>query len=219
MGQDLLNKFQEIILFSGDILRLQLGGSARALTNTWPINEEYFSSKIQPIPSKGNGRSYRSRKPLQFWAEDNPLGLVKHVSPVIVWLTSGAMSIESSNTHLLRSRKEVKVHIGHLFEASMLISCQLVWNTPSCLSKSMEPKMIDQYEGSEQMGRNINSAVTIPYTLLSLLEHKDKVYIVLPLKDAFFSISLSKSSQLVFTFELTNPKLGISGQLTWTRLL
>ena len=41
---------------------------------------------------------------------------------------------------------------------------------------------------------------------------------VLDLKDAFFCLRLSPQSQPLFTFEWRDPELGISGQLTWTRL-
>lgn len=46
-------------------------------------------------------------------------------------------------------------------------------------------------------------------------EHK--VYIVLYLKGAFFSIPLSKLSPLIFALEWADPELGISEQLIWTR--
>lgn len=39
------------------------------------------------------------------------------------------------------------------------------------------------------------------------------------LKDAFFSIPLSKLSHPIFGFEWVRPELRRSGQLTWTRSL
>ena len=42
---------------------------------------------------------------------------------------------------------------------------------------------------------------------------------VLNLKDAFFSLPLAPQSQKLFAFEWNDPGRGISGQLTWTRLL
>lgn len=55
------------------------------------------------------------------------------------------------------------------------------------------------------------------HTLLSMLL-PERVYAVLDLRDAFFSIPLSKLSQPIFTFECADPELRISGQLTWTGL-
>ena len=53
-----------------------------------------------------------------------------------------------------------------------------------------------------------------PYTLLSTL-HPDKTwYMVLDLKDAFFSLPLAPKSQDLFAFEWTDPEKGINGQLT-----
>ncbi|KGL83738.1 hypothetical protein N309_10279, partial [Tinamus guttatus] len=43
-------------------------------------------------------------------------------------------------------------------------------------------------------------------------------YTVLDLKDAFFTIPLTKQSQEMFAFEWEDPESGYKGQLTWTRL-
>lgn len=64
----------------------------------------------------------------------------------------------------------------------------------------------------------IHPTVPNPYTLLSLIPPDRKVYTVLDLKDAFFSVPLSPLSQPIFAFERTDPDGGFSGQLTWTRL-
>ncbi|XP_044088854.1 uncharacterized protein LOC122895494 [Neovison vison] len=57
-----------------------------------------------------------------------------------------------------------------------------------------------------------------PYNLLSILPPTHSWYTVLDLKDAFFCLRLSPQSQPLFAFEWKDPELGISGQLTWTRL-
>lgn len=43
-------------------------------------------------------------------------------------------------------------------------------------------------------------------------------YTVLDLKDTFFCLRLHPSTQPLFAFEWSDPEVGISGQLTWTRL-
>lgn len=57
-----------------------------------------------------------------------------------------------------------------------------------------------------------------PYNLLSILPPTHPWYTVLDLKDTFFCLRLSPQSQPLFAFEWRDPELGISGQLTWTRL-
>ncbi|XP_037065738.1 uncharacterized protein LOC119088810 [Peromyscus leucopus] len=65
---------------------------------------------------------------------------------------------------------------------------------------------------------DIHSTVPNPYTLLSMLPPDKEWYTVLDLKDAFFSLPLTLSSQGYFAFEWHDPDIGVSGQLTWTRL-
>lgn len=65
---------------------------------------------------------------------------------------------------------------------------------------------------------DIHPTVPNPYNLLSTLPPMHPWYMVLDLKDAFFCLRLSPQSQPLFAFEWRDPELGISGQLTWTRL-
>lgn len=58
-----------------------------------------------------------------------------------------------------------------------------------------------------------------PYNLISSMGPDKTWYSVLNLKDAFFCITLHLDSQPLFAFEWNDPDAGISGQLTWTRLL
>ncbi|KAL6090685.1 hypothetical protein STEG23_013562 [Scotinomys teguina] len=65
---------------------------------------------------------------------------------------------------------------------------------------------------------DIHPTVPNPHNLLSSLPPSHVWYTVLDLKDAFFCLRLSPSSQLLFAFEWRDPEEGLSGQLTWTRL-
>ena len=65
---------------------------------------------------------------------------------------------------------------------------------------------------------DIHPTVPNPYNLLSTLPPSHRCYTVLDLKDAFFCLRLHPQSQPLFAFEWKDPDLGISGQLTWTRL-
>ena len=65
---------------------------------------------------------------------------------------------------------------------------------------------------------DIHLTVPNPYSLLSSLPPDQHWYMVLDLKDAFFSLPLAPRSQDLFAFEWSDPEEGINGQLTWTRL-
>ena len=62
----------------------------------------------------------------------------------------------------------------------------------------------------------LHPTVPNPYTLLSLLLPRTKVYTFLDLKDAFFCICLAPATHPIFAFEWENPVGGTKQQLTWT---
>ena len=62
----------------------------------------------------------------------------------------------------------------------------------------------------------LHSTVPDPYTLLSLLPPRTKVYTCLDLQDAFFCIHLAPASQPIFAFEWEDPVEGTEQQLIWT---
>ena len=64
----------------------------------------------------------------------------------------------------------------------------------------------------------LHPTVPNPYTLLSLLPPRTKVYTRLDLKDAFFCVRLTPVSQTIFAVEWDDPVEGTKQQLTWTRL-
>ena len=64
----------------------------------------------------------------------------------------------------------------------------------------------------------LHPIVPNPYTLLSLLPPRTKVYTRLDLKGAFFCVRLALASQLIFAFELEDPVGGTKQQLIWTPL-
>jgi len=64
----------------------------------------------------------------------------------------------------------------------------------------------------------LHPTVPNPYTLLSLLPPRTKVYTCLDLKDAFFCICLAPASQPIFAFEWEDPVGGTKQPLTWTPL-
>ena len=62
----------------------------------------------------------------------------------------------------------------------------------------------------------LHPTVPNPYTLLSLLPPRTKVYTRLDLKDAFFYVRLAPVSQPFFAFECEDPVGGTKQQLIWT---
>ena len=62
----------------------------------------------------------------------------------------------------------------------------------------------------------LHPTVPNPYTLLSLLPQRTKVYTCLDLKDAFFCIRLAPASQPIFAFEWEDTVGGTKQQLIWT---
>ena len=62
----------------------------------------------------------------------------------------------------------------------------------------------------------LHPTVSNPYTLLSLLPPRTKVYTCLDLKDAFLCVCLAPESQPIFAFEWEDLVGGNKQQLIWT---
>ena len=62
----------------------------------------------------------------------------------------------------------------------------------------------------------LHRTVPNPYTLLSLVPPRTKVYTCLDLKDAAFCIHLAPASKPIFPFEWEDPIRDTKPQLTWT---
>ena len=62
----------------------------------------------------------------------------------------------------------------------------------------------------------LHPTVTNPYTLLSLLPQRPKVYTCLDLKDAFHCVRLAPASQPIFAYEWEDQVGGTKQQFIWT---
>ena len=62
----------------------------------------------------------------------------------------------------------------------------------------------------------LHPTVPNPYSLLSLLPLRTKVYTCLDLQDVFFCICLTPASQHMFAFEWEDPVGSTKQQLIWT---
>lgn len=155
------------------------------------------------------------------WAENHPFGGTAHRVPVVIELKAGACPIQLRQYPMNdRARRGITPHIERLLKEGILDPCHSPWNTPLLPVKkpnSNDYRPVQDLRAVNDRVADIHPAVPNPYTLLSLLLPQRKVYSVLDLKDAFFSIPLAPVSQPLFAFEWTNEK-GQPTQLTWTRL-
>lgn len=178
------------------------------------------SSSIQPITQKGNGKSYWSRKFLQFGQSS---WLAKHLPPNIVQQISGDMPISVKQCSISsEAMEEINNPIGCLLEASILNTWQSVWNTPCCPSKRLELKTIDQCKiwGTWTNWQKPFIWLSQISIFLSLLPPEHEIHTVLDaggLGDVLLHSPVKiKSAHLCI--EWAKPKIGILAQLTWTRL-
>ena len=80
----------------------------------------------------------------------------------------------------------------------------MAWNTPILPVKKERGQDYRPIQALRLVNKTLvtlHPTVPNPYTLLSLLPPKTKVYTCLDLKDAFFGIHLTPVSQPIFAFE------------------
>ena len=108
--------------------------------------------------------------------------------------------------------------INRLKQADILVECQLAWNTPILPVKKegQDYSLVQDLGVVNQATVTLHPTVPNPYTLLSLLPPRTKVYTHLDLKDAFFCVHLAPASQPIFDFEWEDPVGGTKQQLIWT---
>ena len=88
-------------------------------------------------------------------------------------------------------------HINRLKQAGILTECQSAWNTPILPVKKergQDYRPVQDLRLVSQATVTLHPTVPNPYTLLSLLPPRTKVYTRLDLKDAFFCIRLTPTS-------------------------
>ena len=101
------------------------------------------------------------------------------------------------------------------------MECHLAWNTPILPVKKeggQDCRPVQDLRLVNQATVTLHPTVPNPYTLLSLLPPKTRIFTCLDLKDAFFCICIAPASQPIFAFEWEDPIRDNKQQLTWTRL-
>lgn len=89
LGRD-LSKFHAISFKSGEKPKIQIGNLVTALTVTFPLRKKYILLQGPTLDPDKELKEILIKDVLTVWAEDNPPGLAKHVSLIIVQLISRA---------------------------------------------------------------------------------------------------------------------------------
>ena len=95
---------------------------------------------------------------------------------------------------------------------------QSAWNTPILPVKKkggQDYRPVQDLRLVNQATVTLHPTVPTPYTLLSLLPPRTKVYTRLDLKDAFSCVRLTPASQPIFAFGWEDPVGGTKQQLIW----
>ena len=142
----------------------------------------------------------------EVWVEDSPPPprLAEHHAPVITELKPGTIPVRKHQCPLqIEAWAGILPHINRLEQAGILVECQSAWNTPILPVKKeggQDCRPVQDLRLVNQATVTLHPTVPNPYTLLSLLPPRTKVYTCLDLKDAF-CIRLAPASQPIFAFE------------------
>ena len=133
---------------------------------------------------------------------------------MIIELKAGTIPVRKRQ-HLLpiEAWAGILPRINRLKQAGILVECQLAYNTPILPVKKEGGQ---DYRPVQDLRLVNQPTVPNPYTLLSLLPPRTKVYTRLDLKDVFFCVCLVPASQPIFVFEWEDPVGGTKQQLIWT---
>ena len=135
---------------------------------------------------------------------------------MIIELKPGAIPIRKCQYLLLiEAWVGILPHINRLKQAGILVECQSAWNTPILPVKKeggQDYRPVQDLRLVNQATVTLHPTVPNPYTLLSLLPLRTKVYTPLDFKDAF-CVHLAPASQPIFAFEWEDPVGGTKQQL------
>ncbi|XP_036063566.1 uncharacterized protein LOC118596762 [Onychomys torridus] len=222
LGRDLLTKLKAQIYFDdkGSTVMGPKGTPLQVLA--LKLEEEYrlFESESSKEPSEGIQGWLREFP--SSWAETGGLGLARDQPPLVIQLKASATHVSIKQYPMSREAHEgIKPHIRRLLDQGVLVPCRSPWNTPLLPVKKPgigDYRPVQDLREVNKRVEDIHPMVLNPYNLLCTLPPTHIWYTVLDLKDAFFCLRLHPQSQLLFAFEWRDPEMGLSGQLTWTRL-
>ncbi|XP_029410360.1 uncharacterized protein LOC115067138, partial [Nannospalax galili] len=220
LGRDLLTKLGAHIYFENKGAKVTDSKGTPIQVLTLKLEDEYRLHH-GPHLVQTDIDQWLSKYP-DTWAETGGMGLAIHQPPLIVELKATETPVAVKQYPMTaEARQGIRPHIKRLLEQGILIPCWAAWNTPLLPVKkpgSGDYRPVQDLREINKRVEDIHPTVPNPYNLLSTLSPSHTWYSVLDLKDAFFCLKLHHQSQPLFTFEWKDSDLGISGQLTWTRL-
>lgn len=152
-------------------------------------------------------------------AERGPPGMATKHAPLMIDLKPGAIPIRQQQYPVPReARLGIQGHIQGLPDSGILIECQSLWNTPSCLSGRLKGKVTAGAgsAGWQQCSHYHTSCHAEPlHPPEPCAFTGELVYLPGPERH-FLILHLAPVSQPIFTFEWEDPLTGRKTQLTWT---
>ena len=222
LGRDLLTKLKAQIHFEKSKVKVTGPEGIPLTVLTMSIEDEYrLHEKETDLDNQGTLNHWLTEFP-QAWAETGGMGLAINQAPIIVTLKAATLPASVKQYPMPKEAREgIRPHIKRLLEQGILTPCKSPWNTPLLPVRkpgSNDYRPVQDLREVNKRVEDIHPTVPNPYNLLSGLPPDYTWYTVLDLKDAFFCLRLHPTSQPIFAFEWQDADLGISGQLTWTRL-
>lgn len=222
LGRDLLTKLKAQIYFENSGVRITGPQGQPLHVLTLSLENEYRLHEPTEEPSPTSDPAAWLAEFPQAWAETGGMGLATQQAPILIPLKAAATPISIKQYPMsLAAIEGIKPHLKRLLDQGILIPCRSPWNTPLLPIKKPgtgDYRPVQDLREVNKRAEDIHPTVPNPYSLLSGLPPSHRWYTVIDLKDAFFCLRLHPESQPLFAFQWKDPDLGISGQLTWTRL-
>ncbi|XP_055463850.1 uncharacterized protein LOC129677215 [Psammomys obesus] len=220
LGRDLLTKLKAQIHFEGTKAHITGPQGQPLHVLTLNLEDEYRLYELEG-PLAKNISDWLNNFP-SAWAETGGMGLATQQPPLIIPLKATATPVSIKQYPMSQEAyRGIRPHIKRLLDQGILTPCQSPWNTPLLPVKKPgtgDYRPVQDLREVNKRVEDIHPTVPNPYNLLTGLPPTYVWYTVLDLKDAFFCLRLHPQSQPIFAFEWRDPELGLSGQLTWTRL-
>ncbi|XP_036062242.1 uncharacterized protein LOC118595633, partial [Onychomys torridus] len=194
LGRDLLTKLKAQIYFDERGPTVTGPGGTPLQVLALNLEEEYRLFEPEPPEEPpGEMQDWLDRFP-QVWAETGGLGLAHDQPPLVISLKASAAPISIRQYPMSREAQEgIKPHIRRLIDQGVLKPCRSPWNTPLLPVKKPgtgEFRLVQDLREVNKRVEDIHPTVPNPYNLLSTLPPT----------------------------HTWDPEIGLSGQLTWTRL-
>ncbi|XP_036054424.1 uncharacterized protein LOC118590776 [Onychomys torridus] len=194
LGRDLLTKLKAQIYFDERGPTVTGPGGTPLQVLALNLEEEYRLFEPEPPEEPpGEMQDWLDRFP-QVWAETGGLGLAHDQPPLVISLKASAAPISIRQYPMSREAQEgIKPHIRRLIDQGVLKPCRSPWNTPLLPVKKPgtgEFRPVQDLREVNKRVEDIHPTVPNPYNLLSTLPPT----------------------------HTWDPEIGLSGQLTWTRL-